>query len=309
MFSMHCIGVFSYYLFLVFDMHLALKVKRQNEGLTSVPQDINVLVTNLILKDNEITRITNTSLSLYVELISIDLTRNDIMYIEDGAFDTNGKLKKITATNNDIKGLPRSFGAAAGSLEHIMFWAALHYSIITKMNLTELTSLSTINIGSTVYRSGFDAALLPRNLEWICINVARLQNFPDFAPNTPNIHSIILARNEITYIPETAIMGLSELIELGINENRLLTLPDLFHLPMNDLSMRENLLECNQSVCWVRMAPWLRQQLILDDITCNSPQVLQGQRLMDIHPVKLSCHDGMSKFIFPADKSRNNNVA
>ena len=294
MFFLYCIQGFSFCIFLFIDMHLALKVNREDEGLTLVPQDINVLVTHLILKDNEITRITNTSLSLYVELNYIDLTRNGLTYIEDGAFDSIGKLKKITATKNDIKQLPQSFGAATGSLEDIMFWAALHDSITTKLNFTELTSLVNINIGSSDYNGVFNAALLPRNLEWICINMGKLRYFPDFASYTPNIQSIILARNDITYIPEIAIVGLSALRKLGINENSLFTLPDLFHLPMNELALRENLLECNYSLCWLRMWPWLKQPLNVDDITCNSPYTLQGNRLMDIHPLKLGCHDGMN---------------
>ena len=74
---------------------------------------------------------------------------------------------------------------------------------------------------------------------------------------------------------------------------KMLTLPDLFHLPSRELTLRENPIECNFSLCWIRMSPWFNPPLSIDDMICNSPHALGGIPLMDIHPLKLGCHDGM----------------
>ena len=103
----------------------------------------------------------------------------------------------------------------------------------------------------------------------------------------------MLRRNDITYIPRTAIFGLSLLRKLGMNENNLLTLPDLFHLPTRELPLRKNPIECNFSLCWIRMSPWFNPPLSIDNMICNSPRALGGIPLMDIHPLKLGCPDGM----------------
>ena len=201
-------------------------------------------------------------------------------------------LKKMIATGNDIMQLPQYFGAAKGSLTYLTFWAALRPSVTTKLNFTELTKLGLLNIGVSDYRGGFDAALLPRNLESFCINVGKVQAFPDFASHTPMIRIIKISTNDITYIPEKYMSGLSMLINLRLAKNKLHTLPDMHHLPLNEMSLKNNLLTCNYSLCCVRMSHWLNPSLLQDEPTCDSPTSLQGILLMEIHPVKLCCRDG-----------------
>ena len=144
-----------------------------------------------------------------------------------------------------------------------MFWSALQNFITTNLNFTELKNLAWINIGASDYSSGFGARLLPQNLEFICIYVGKLPNFLNFALYTQNIRDIMLRRNDINYIPRTAIFGLSLLRKLGMNENKLLTLPDLFHLPTRELTL-----------CWIRMSPWFNPPLSIDDMICKSPHAL-----------------------------------
>ena len=136
MFFLHCTNRFSLCLFLFTEIHLALKFTRENQALTSVPQDIDVAVTHLCLKKNNIVRITNTSLSLYAELIVFDLTKNGLTHIDNGAFDYNAKLEELIVQGNNIRQLPQSFGAASGSLKQIMF--GLLYTIPSPPNSTSL---------------------------------------------------------------------------------------------------------------------------------------------------------------------------
>ena len=103
MFFLHWTNGFSLCLFLFAEIHLALKVTWENQALTSVPQDIDVTVTPLFLKKNNIVRITNTSLSLYAELILVDMTKDGLTHIENGAFDYNAKLEELIAQGNSIR--------------------------------------------------------------------------------------------------------------------------------------------------------------------------------------------------------------
>ena len=126
--------IFTLHFAILLELGLGLNIDRQGQGLSSMPQDLDVLVTDLMLKKNNILQITSASCVLYTELRFIDLSKNGLTHILDGAFDNNAKLEKIIATGNDIMQLPQSFGAAKGSLTYLKFWAALRPSVTTKLN-------------------------------------------------------------------------------------------------------------------------------------------------------------------------------
>ena len=88
-------------------------------------------------------------------------------------------------------------------------------------------------------------------------------------------------------------MGNSALKLLYLKNNRLSSIPDLYHLPLRRLSVTENPMVCNQSLCWIRMWPWVKTSYMnADDMKCETPPVLQGVLLSDINPVTLGCHNG-----------------
>ena len=103
-----------------------LSVDKTSMNLTSVPQDINALVTDLKIDYNYITRITNKSFVLYTELRILRVKKNGLTYIEDGSFEHNAKLEQLLAMENSIIQLPHSFGSAASSLRIIHFWCTVH---------------------------------------------------------------------------------------------------------------------------------------------------------------------------------------
>ena len=262
-------------------------------GLQVVPQNINTHVTYLLLNENDISRITNTSIALYKELRVLEIWTNDLTYIEDGSFDHNPKLETLSAGNNLIMQLPQSFGVAEKSLSTIHFWCALRDPAISSLNLSQMRSLKWLNLGCGNYHGKFDAALLPPNLEYICFNHGGLTEFPDFGRFTPNLTTIQLSSNDVSEIPNEYIANISTLKELYLDNNRLLTVPYLYHLPLIDLHLSNNPLVCNQSLCWIRMSPWMKTPpLITDDITCETPGSLHLVPLMDINPITLGCENG-----------------
>ena len=271
----------------------AIYVDMSRKGLAFVPDNISTDATILILNNNNIIRITNMSFILYKELSVLHIERNDLTYIEDGSFDHNSKLNEINAGANRIIQLPHSFGAAAPSVSTLQFWGALRDPAMAYINLTEMIRLKWLNIGYGIHFGKFDATLLPRSLEYICLNIGHLTQFPDFGRYTPQMTTILLATNSIAEIPSDFIAHNSALEELYLNNNELSTIPDLFHLPLTNLHLSNNPLACNQSLCWIRMWNWMEKSpLRTDDITCDSPNNLQYVSLMNINPVTLGCENG-----------------
>ena len=272
----------------------AIRIDMSEMNLTTVPEDILTDVTHLILDRNNIIRITNTSLTLYQELSYLHLWKNGLTYIEDGSFDHNPKLKTLSAGMNQIKQLPHSFGAATTSLNMINFWCSLHDPAIHDMNFTEMISLEWLNTGCGNHHGRFDAAVLPPNLKYICLNRMRLTEFPYFARYSPHITTILIATNDITEIPSEYIVENSDLEELFSSSNGLSTIPDLYHLPLTKLHLRNNPFICDQSLCWIRMWPWMKTPNdITDNIRCETPAFLRGIKLMDINPTTLGCYYGV----------------
>ena len=268
-------------------------IDKSRMGLASVPQNISIQVTSLNLNHNRIIRITNMSFVLFKELHTLKLVRNGLTYIENGSFDHNAKLEKISVAVNNIIQLPHSFGAAATSLRNIHLWCALCDPAVHKMNFTEMINLSWLNIGCSNLHGVFDASRLPRNLGNTCLNYGRLTQFPDFAHHTPNIATIMTAGNAITEVPSDYIIGNTALKQFNLNNNKLSTILDLYHMPLESLTLHENPIVCNQSLCWIRMWSWMRTPTdITDDITCATPASLQGVFLMAINPITLGCHNG-----------------
>ena len=185
----------------------AIYVDKSSMGLASVPQDISIQVTSLNIEHNKIIRITNMSFVLFKELHTLKLSRNGLTYIENGSFDHNANLEKISAEHNNIMQLTHSFGAAATSLRNLHLLCALHDPSVQTMNFTEMINLNWLNIGCSNLHGIFDASRLPRNLGNTCLNYGGLTQFPDFARHTPNIATIMTVGNAITEVPSDYIIG------------------------------------------------------------------------------------------------------
>ena len=278
----------------------ALRISLTNKSITSVPQHINPLVTALNLDKNNIIRITNMSLALYKELRIFSIIANDLTYIGDGSFDHNPKLEKLLAKYNAIIQLPQSFGSAAKSLISVNFWNGFVRKKTKQptFNFTEMERLDTLNMGENNFPGIFDAVILPFNLQSIQLSIAKITQVPEFNRYAPNLSVIALGNNAIVKISSKKLSELSNLKRLVLDDNELSTIPDLYHLPLEILKLSNNPLVCNQSLCWVRMWPWMKKtHLDTDDITCNTTKASQPVLLADVNPVTLGCHHGMYSWL------------
>ena len=157
-----------------------------------------------------------------------------------------------------------------------------------------MRKLEYLSIGCVDFPENFNAAILPANLRRINLQHAKLTQFPEFVRYTPNIEEISVAKNSIAEISSKHLSGLSALKDIKLEENELSTIPDLYYLPLTDLTLSKNPLVCNQSLCWIRMWPWAKvTSLNTDDITCEIVDAEQSVLLTNVNPITLGCHYGV----------------
>ena len=273
----------------------AVVINLRSKNLTRIPDTtvIPLTVTTLRLEGNGIERIFSDDLTPFTELRILSMRGVRLRVIEDGAFDHNDKLiyLDLKGSRGALKYLPISFGPPKLYLTIIDLWASINPNIVN-FDFRELVALEQLNIGA--WRNGVvDPSKLPQNLVRLVLNHIRLYNMPYFAPHTPNLTSLSACGSRLNRIPEYAIIGLMKLERLCLVNNNLRTLPDLYHLPLVRLFLGGNPLECNQSLCWLRMWNYKKPvALSIGAVVCEDPLAVRGTQLMQIHPIDLRCFDG-----------------
>ena len=279
--------------FIVVKGIVALDLSSQN--LSRIPNTtvIPPTVASLILNYNDIERIFADDLTLFTELRMLLMIEVGLKVIEDGAFDSNNKLEQINFQNNKhlLEYFPSSFAPLKLSLTYLNMWASLHMNVVN-FDFRELNALEWLNIGFSKM-VGLDPSKLPQRLHVLYLNYNALYNFPNFVPHAPNLRELYAPSTRLSHIPDEVISGLKKLQTLHLYDNNLRTLPDLYHLPLVDLALRDNPLNCNQSLCWVRMWNFKKPSaLSIDAAVCKDPLALDGTPLVQVNPVDLGCFEG-----------------
>ena len=135
-------------------------------------------------------------------------------------------------------------------------------------------------------------------------------------PNVSYLRELDLldvSQNYITVVPGSTLLGIPKLLMLKLNDNKismlgdisalwaevrlehnnLTTLPDLYNMRLEELTLEGNPLSCDQSLCWLRMWPWSKTLPTLDDALCSTPSQLSELKATRVHPTDLQCFDGM----------------
>ena len=273
----------------------------KNSGLVSVPETLNNSVEYLILAQNEITNITNTSLANYPTLMQLDMERNQLRYINDGSFDHNPKLQSLNQNSNHLRYIPATLGHAQHSLIEIFMWNSVALESVN-LNFSKFPVLKYLNLGRNILVK-FEASNLPMNLEELFLSFVLPFAIPNFQLYTPRITTIKLRGNNIFHIPDEYIVRL-QLQKLDIRDNKLEAIPDLFDQPLKQSKIADNPLRCNASLCWLRL--WSRKKTTvlkgIESTSCQSPSYLTGKRLLDIDPVKMGCYSGEHDLSIPTQQ-------
>ena len=300
-------------------LSFSLKIDIKNAGLTSIPTPTtaeSTWCTHLKLDDNFIYNINTNSFALYPNLELLGLRNNSIETVAENAFNGLNQLRYLSLETNNIQKLPNSPGFPFQSLEWCILWNALKDDVTHSYEepyFSAFTSLKTLDLGSNEQGSNFNTSILPGTLTYFRLTSSQISKFPDFS-HLGSLETLKIDKNNLAHIPLENVKTLSKLRELDIqlnvltyiadisfmteldilriNSNQLNTIPDLYDTDFTFLEIADNPLECNQSLCWIRMWPWMKTPVLQDNPICASPSAIQGIALMDLPPTYLQCYNG-----------------
>ena len=173
--------------------------------------------------------------------------------------------------NNKISVIPRE---NIEGLIGLRIFLLQNNFLLRMTNISYLTSLEEFNIGYNLI------AELPEEI----------------FQGLPNLIKLSCEYNQISVLPDL-IAHLPSLQEFYMQGNRLLTLPDYYaHSSPLTFHVQDNLLNCNRSLCWLRMLTWTNptSPLNLDSPTCAEPPLVLYTRVVRAHPTGMECYDGNS---------------
>ncbi|XP_075937558.1 protein ELFN1 [Anarhichas minor] len=91
----------------------------------AIPQHINSTIVDLRLNENKIKSIHYSALSRFANLTYLNLTKNDISYIEDGAFSAQFNLQVLQMGFNKMRNLTEGILRGLGKLQYLYLQANL----------------------------------------------------------------------------------------------------------------------------------------------------------------------------------------
>ncbi|CAL9693058.1 unnamed protein product [Knipowitschia caucasica] len=107
-----------------------LAICSQNQPpFEAIPQHINSTIVDLRLNENKIKSIHYSSLSRFANLTYLNLTKNDISYVEDGAFSAQFNLQVLQMGFNKMRNLTEGVLRGLGKLQYLYLQANLIESV------------------------------------------------------------------------------------------------------------------------------------------------------------------------------------
>ena len=281
------------------------------------PQNLGSGSLSIWVLYSDVPRLNRTSLAIYPDLYRLRIETCNLLYIDEGAFDNNLMVKFLALVNLPLKQLP----ATLGPVQMSAFWIQLDKVNTAMTNLTggnyflEFPKIARLSLGNhEVLGPHLNTDILPQHLRYLYLPNCKLEYFPNLSDAVPHLQHLRIHRNNIKVIPEGCIMALkrmktcyiqsnligalpdisfmTDLNQLGINDNNLTKLPDMYDLPFEKLLVARNPLICDQTLCWLRMWPWRKASILQDQPTCAGSGMLSGRKLMDVHPVDMQCYQG-----------------
>ena len=285
-------------------------------NITSIPPEAWPGDPRLDIRYNTILRIPMDAFISYSNLKTIYFEHVGLRYIEEGGFNGQDKLEKITIIGGyrSLK-LPSNLGPPTRSLISIYLWNTLRDETATVYPYFKaFEKLNYLNIGSNFLKT-FKANSLPNNLKTIVAPYTKIPIFPSLGIYAPLLQKIEMRKcgmdampvqnlagltdvktlnlygNTLSHLPDIAFM--KDLKDLQLHRNRLTSMPDLYELPLTTLTLADNPLVCDKALCWLRMWPWMKASTIpSDEPTCAGPATVTGMRLRDVDPALMECFRG-----------------
>ena len=207
----------------------SVKVNRANEGLETVPRNMDVRVTDLILDNNNLVTLNSISFDIYVHLTRLSLKNCETTYILDGTFDYQDNLVFIRLDECNIIQLPLSFGPSTTKIKQFnIFDGANSADIFRYPYFAAFTRLTRLVIGS-LKLDPFNASIVPLTVERLRLDYSKLYAFPDFRRHS-KLNILTVIGNIISRIPQRHMDTLSALTQFRASENNLQGIPSFSHM-------------------------------------------------------------------------------
>ena len=206
-----------------------LKVNRANEGLDTVPRNIDRSVKELTLDKNNLVTLDSSSFDIYVHLTRLSLKACKTTYILDGTFDNHYDLAFIWLNKCNIIQLPRSFGPSTTTLQEFDIYGGANPNVFRNPYFAAFTNLKRLVFGGKGSMEPFDIGLVPVSMERLRLDFTKLYTFPDFKLHT-KLSILSVANNFLSTIPQEYIDTMLVVTVFKAFENILQNFPSLSHM-------------------------------------------------------------------------------
>ncbi|XP_072917094.1 protein ELFN1-like [Hemitrygon akajei] len=111
----------------------------------SIPQHINSTIVDLRLNENKIRSVQYSSLNRFGNLTELNLTKNEISYIEDGAFSAQYNLRVLQLGFNKLRNITEGILRGLGRLEYLYLQANL-IEVVSPNSFWECPNVMNIDL-------------------------------------------------------------------------------------------------------------------------------------------------------------------
>ena len=218
-------------------------------------------------------------------------------------------LSILTINGNTISVIPQSHIANLSALTK--FTAFLNHLHVFP-NVSHMKSLHTLIVNYNyipVFPHEHICGLV--SLQLLDASHNLLHTMPNIS-YLPKLESVDLSNNHISYVPASCLYGLPKVQSLFLNGNKITVMdvnswhtdnlylhdnmfttpPDLYDMDFASLTLQGNPLVCDQMLCSLRMLPFNKTTVSIDNFTCSRPSALNGTFGMNVHPTLLGCYNG-----------------
>ena len=243
-----------------------------NTGTMDTFPPISSLTPNiqiLAFAEHQLVTIPQKAVAGLFELHELIMSKNIIKIFPN--FSHCKKLTLLRFEHNDLSYIPRSHIEGLESIREIHF---INNWLSNMTDISHLISLQKFFIGYNLITE---------------IPVWRIEGLPHMKTFACNNNKLKSLPNISAFFPE--------LEALYVQGNYLKTLPDLFEFaPLVTLQSAENPYECNVSLCWLRMLPWLNPSvnILQDSPVCDLPAAYADAFVVRFHPSLMECYKGGS---------------
>ena len=229
--------------------------------------------------------------SLTPEVHDLALADHQLTTIPQEAIAGLFKLAKVILNDNIIRNFPNF--SHCKQLYFLQF-ESNQLSYIPREHIKGLESISEIHFTSNLLANMADISHLI-SLQKFFIGYNFITEIPaSFLKGLVNMKTFDCKNNKLTSLPNISAF-FPKLEELYVQGNHLKTLPDMFEFPsLAILEAAENPYECNVSMCWLRMLPWLKPSVtfLQDNPVCDLPTAHVNTAAQRFHPTLMKCYIG-----------------